>query len=869
MRVHSFAAFVLSVFLLGGSAWVHVGSADAPDGDSPKGGKADDADERLLQAAGVPTEGAKLLDYFRQRSPFAVDPKELDELVQRLGSSNFQEREEASQKLIAAGPLATERLRRAMEDPDAEVARRAKLCLERIEGNRNVEVLTAAVRRLVKLRPAGAVQTLLSYLPFGPEETVQEETWFGLDAVAARDGRVPVEVARGLRDPIPIRRAAVGYLLSRRGEAQQRAAAKALLSDPDPLVRLRTAQGLLGAADKDALPALIGLLDQDSITLAWQAEELLHYAAGDEVVPESRVGAGTAKSRRECHQAWLAWWKQHGRQLDLSVLDRSARRPFLVLATQNPARFDKRVWLYGCWAKPHWQLELPEPVADVQLLPGGRLLLAERSAVTERSPEGKLLWHYPQQGDLVAARRLPSGEVLIVNRTEGVCQVSPQGKVVFSHRRTGPDAPLDPVLCAPFILRNGNLCYRGRDFHHGNDLLEVDPRSGREVKHFQESAGSHYNSLGTEIDTLPDGHYLLTGGPRSAVVKMDGRGRPFWEAAVRDLAHAVPLRNGNILVSCYRGGCRFRLLEVDGQGRTLLEVPTEVSLRLHPCLPLVQLGFNSPRPADLDLASLAWRIRGLGAKDPVVRRMSAEALGDMGKRGAPAIPALIDGQVDDDLTARRAALEALSAIIRPDGLALLLKALQDQRPRVRRSAVYLLWKFHDQPRVVLPVVLRALHDENASVRMEAATILRHFGTEVEAVVPALVGALKDDAQEGDDTAVSTAAAQSLRSFGAAARPAVPALKELVARGSPQARAESVYSLGIIAEHDENSVPNVLPVLERALKDKDGQVRATAACALGWIRPSARSTIPLLTQASRDADKRVREAAAEALKRLGE
>jgi HEAT repeat protein len=862
MRVNSFVPFVLSVLPLGGFAC--LAATDATDRGSSKVEKADDPDQRLLQAARVPTEGAKLLDYFRQRSPFSVDPKELDKLVQRLGSSNFQEREEASQKLIAVGPLAVERLRRAIDDPDAEVARRAKLCLDRIEGNGNVEVLTAAVRRLVKLRPDGALQTLLDYLPFAPEETVQEETWFGLDALAAHDGRVPAEVARVLRDPIPVRRAAAGYLLSRRGDARQRAAAKALLSDPDLLVRLRTAQGLMGAADKDALPALIALLDQDSITLAWQAEELLHYAAGDEVIPDVRVGAGSAKSRRHAHQAWQAWWNQHSARVDLSRMEKCGRRPFLVFAIPTYPVMDKRIWLYGCSVNPHWQFELPEPVAGAQLLPEGRLLLAEGSAVTERDLEGNVLWRYPQRDEPLAARRLPCGDVLIVNRTEGVRQVTRNQRLVFT-RPLPLEYPKEPTLSLPIILDNGNLAYRGHGPTDYMALLEVDPRSGREVRRFQEPA-MYYNGPGAEIDTLPGGQFMLMGGPRLAVVKLDGRGQRLWEAEVRQLSHAVALRNGNVLASCGRAG-RYRLLEVDGDERTLMEVPTKESLRLHCYLPLVQLGFGSQRPADLDLASLPWRIRGLGAKDRVVRRMCAQALEDMGKRAAPAIPALIDAQGDDDLAARTAALEALSAIIRADALPLLLRAVQDQRPRVRRSGVHLLRMFHDQPRVVLPVVLRALHDENASVRMEGALVLRHFGTEARAVVPALVDALKDDGREDGEMAVSTAAAQSLWTFGAAARPAVFGLIQLSANGCPEARIQSLYTLGVIAREDEASLADVLAVLTTALKDRDGAVRAAAARALGGIGISAHSAIPLLTQACRDDDKRVREAAAEALKKL--
>ena len=60
---------------------------------------------------------------------------------------------------------------------------------------------------------------------------------------------------------------------------------------------------------------------------------------------------------------------------------------------------------------------------------------------------------------------------------------------------------------------------------------------------------------------------------------------------------------------------------------------------------------------------------------------------------------------------------------------------------------------------------------------------------------------------------------------------------------------------------------VVPVLTEALKDKDGDIRWSAAIGLGYFGDQARDAIPALQAAQRDRDTRVREAAGIALARI--
>jgi HEAT repeat protein len=60
---------------------------------------------------------------------------------------------------------------------------------------------------------------------------------------------------------------------------------------------------------------------------------------------------------------------------------------------------------------------------------------------------------------------------------------------------------------------------------------------------------------------------------------------------------------------------------------------------------------------------------------------------------------------------------------------------------------------------------------------------------------------------------------------------------------------------------------VVPALIEALKDKESDVRWSAAIGLGYFGDQAKDAIPALQEAQRDRDARVREAAGVALSRI--
>src|SRR5437762_6187627 len=87
-------------------------------------------DERLVREAKEPTDAAGLVAFFRKRTLSNADRTALDRLVQQLGVRSFRQRESASRQLLKWGTPARNFLEAVTRHPDAEIARRAALCLD-------------------------------------------------------------------------------------------------------------------------------------------------------------------------------------------------------------------------------------------------------------------------------------------------------------------------------------------------------------------------------------------------------------------------------------------------------------------------------------------------------------------------------------------------------------------------------------------------------------------------------------------------------------------------------------------------------------------------------------------------------------------
>jgi HEAT repeat len=152
----------------------------------------------------------------------------------------------------------------------------------------------------------------------------------------------------------------------------------------------------------------------------------------------------------------------------------------------------------------------------------------------------------------------------------------------------------------------------------------------------------------------------------------------------------------------------------------------------------------------------------------ILQRQSWGAFGIkvLGAKASPAVPALIGLLKDKDLQTRQLAAYALGAIgpAAREAVPDLIKYIENPKEQVRIQAVLSLGEIHQEPERVVPLLLKIVDQDRAS---------------------------------GWSLDLGVWAAQSLGKFGAQARPAVPALAEMLHAPEEFSRAQATNALGQI------------------------------------------------------------------------
>lgn len=210
------------------------------------------------------------------------------------------------------------------------------------------------------------------------------------------------------------------------------------------------------------------------------------------------------------------------------------------------------------------------------------------------------------------------------------------------------------------------------------------------------------------------------------------------------------------------------------------------------------------------------------------------------------------------------------------------KQFADKREAVRVLAAVDLGRMAGGASFALPLLGRALADQSAPVRKAAAWAMGQIGPEAMDYCTALAGLLLNDA----DGAVRVAAAQALAAIDLqndknrfrlfrSIKDADPRVRVAVAMGlrgigplgrpvdepvAPDALAE-VY---VARNQARLEIEPVVNALAGMLGDRDANVRAAAALALGRIAPDVKATAPKLLALLKDSNEGVRAAAVWAL-----
>ncbi|MEN6449155.1 MAG: HEAT repeat domain-containing protein [Thermoguttaceae bacterium] len=195
--------------------------------------------------------------------------------------------------------------------------------------------------------------------------------------------------------------------------------------------------------------------------------------------------------------------------------------------------------------------------------------------------------------------------------------------------------------------------------------------------------------------------------------------------------------------------------------------------------------------------------------DPDYRTAAANALGELGSAGVPALTEL----------------------------------LGDKDAGVRQAAVESLGKIGPEAKTAIPTLVNLLRDGHSGLPDSASKSLAKIGP---AAIPALKDFLSDSSK---DKWVRRRAASTLGQIGAAT---VPALRELSNDKSVEFRCAVVDALEQASSTGAGAKAAV-PVLARLLTDPDLNVRNTAARAVSRIGPKAEPAIPALVTLLRHRD----------------
>jgi HEAT repeat protein len=497
-------------------------------------------EERLLKEAGYLSDGPGLLAFLHSQ---VLSDKDLDRLtasVRDLGDERFAVRERASQVLRKAGRSALALLKPALTSSDPEVARRAQTALDEIDQASASAVLAAAARLTAVRQPAGAAEALLACVPLAVDEEAEEALIAALAAVGLKNGAVEPPLVAAAADREPTRRAAAGFVLGQ-GNAEDKRRALPLLEDKDPLVRYRTALGLVRSGDRAGVPALLALLGDGPESLAWRAEDVFSRLAGENA-PGEAVGLPDPQARKKCRQAWEAWWKTNGDKADLARVGREEEELGLTVITElssTNAAGGGRVWECGRDGKQRWEItNLQQPI-DARVLPGGHILIAEHGGmkVTERDRKGTVLWEQRTEHNPVSCQRLPNGNTVIVTYGK-IFEVTRDHKVVFEKTAEGG------MLTNGVKNRNVYTYFAGP-----NRAMEVD--AAGKVLNTITAPGA--NGWGC-VERITGGRYLMTGGSNN-VYEMDASGKVLRKIDLKDRpSHVTRVRNGNLLIAFMEAG---------------------------------------------------------------------------------------------------------------------------------------------------------------------------------------------------------------------------------------------------------------------------------------------------------------------------
>lgn len=195
---------------------------------------------------------------------------------------------------------------------------------------------------------------------------------------------------------------------------------------------------------------------------------------------------------------------------------------------------------------------------------------------------------------------------------------------------------------------------------------------------------------------------------------------------------------------------------------------------------------------------------------------------------------------------------------------LLVKTLNDEDYYVRRAAIDALGNFGIYAKEAVPKIAEFLKHIDKDISLHAARALGEIGLSADAAVPALIEALKKG-PHASGTWVGEAAANALGEIGLAAKAAIPSLTHAAKTSHGEYRLRSVEALAKIDPGNADA----LAAFEDVFRTEEMPIRRSTANTLGILTKGKllkpEMSVPILKRALGDKDWQVQQAAESALK----
>lgn len=431
-----------------------------------EGDKAD-PDAGLLAKQGVQANDANSVTaYLRRLYDENTNDQTVAKLISQLGADDYNQRQEATNKLLSMPNVPEAAMKAAAASDDLEVKSRAEYILKRIRGSSADATLLAALRTICQKQHKGAGEAILKLAAIYPSPYLQTVMQEALRATA-RPEDLPALRQAAKSDKTNLRIAAtVGLVgVGEKGLADL----KPLMGDRQATVALAAARATAELGDRESLLVLGKMLSAADPEVRARSIVLLR-ALTSQKIEYNPHDANDA--RQKAAEAWMAWISTEGKTaklrlpLNLSVpelgrtlicmpgqavieMDADGKEVFKVEDKQawagqglpNGHRLignfgDRTVVEYDANGNVIWKREnLPGGPMSVQRLASGNTLMAcsDAEKVIEIKPDGTVAWEVQAQGRPAYAQRLDDGHTLIAcHRANRIIEVDADGKEVWA-----------------------------------------------------------------------------------------------------------------------------------------------------------------------------------------------------------------------------------------------------------------------------------------------------------------------------------------------------------------------------------------------------------------------------------------------------